>query len=136
MEYGRASGISARPERVKSVFELDVYRLAYQLSLDVHVASHKFPKTEQYGGVADQMRRASKSVCANLAEGWGKWSTSAERSHFTRIALGSATEMQVWLSYARDLNFLAPKDAAAHGSRYEDVARMLAGLLKNGKKGD
>jgi hypothetical protein len=53
------------------VWSLEVFRRAYALSLDLHWASQGFPKFEQYGGVADQLRRASKSVCALLAEGSG-----------------------------------------------------------------
>ncbi len=48
---------------------LDVFQKAYRLSLDVHRASLTWPKTEQYGGIADQLRRSSKSICANLVEG-------------------------------------------------------------------
>jgi 23S rRNA-intervening sequence protein len=58
--------------QVSSVEDLDVFRRAYAISLDLHLASLKFPKIEQFGGLADQMRQASKSICANLAEGFGK----------------------------------------------------------------
>jgi four helix bundle protein len=51
------------------VWTLDVFRRAYALSLDVHRATQDFPRTEQYGGVAEQLRRASKSICALLVEG-------------------------------------------------------------------
>jgi hypothetical protein len=58
------------------VWSLEVFRRAYALSLDLHWASQGFPKFEQYGGVADQLRRASKSVCALLAEGSGRQASS------------------------------------------------------------
>jgi hypothetical protein len=61
----------AKPS-VSSVEDLDVFRRAYAISLDLHQVSLKFPKIEQFGGLADQIRRASKSICANLAEGFGK----------------------------------------------------------------
>ena len=48
--------------------DLKVFRMAYALSLDIHRASLAWPKTEQFGGIADQFRRASKSVSANLIE--------------------------------------------------------------------
>ena len=56
---------------VRSFHDLDVYQKAYQLSLDIHKATLGFPKLEQFA-LADQMRRASKSICANLAEGFAK----------------------------------------------------------------
>jgi four helix bundle protein len=52
--------------------DLDVFRLAYELSLAVHRASLTWPKIEQYGGLADQARRASKSVCSLIVEGVGR----------------------------------------------------------------
>ena len=52
------------------VEDLEVFRRAYRLSLEVHRASLEFPRIEQFA-LADQVRRASKSICANLAEGFG-----------------------------------------------------------------
>ena len=52
--------------------DLEVFRRAYRLSLDLHRASLDFPKIEQFGGLADQLRRASKSVCSLMAEGAGR----------------------------------------------------------------
>ncbi|WP_263498206.1 four helix bundle protein [Mesorhizobium sp. CA13] len=56
---------------IKRARDLDVYRRAYAVSLDVHKATLVFPKMEQYA-LADQMRRSSKAICANLAEGFAK----------------------------------------------------------------
>ena len=53
------------------VESLAVFQRAYKLSLDVHKATLSFPKVEQYA-LADQMRRASKAICATLSEGYGK----------------------------------------------------------------
>jgi four helix bundle protein len=66
----------------RTVWDLEVFRRAYGLSLDVHRVSLTFAKIEQFGGLADQLRRSSKSVCANLAEGFGgsvdrRWSFAA-----------------------------------------------------------
>ena len=112
------------------VEDLDVYRRAYALSLEVHRTSLGFPPIEQRV-LADQIRRASKSICANLAEGF------ARRGHapldfrrFVVIAIGSADEMRVWLCYARDLGYVEPGQAAAWSSGYAEIARMLQGLLR------
>ena len=59
------------PGFVSRVEELEVFRRAYALSLEVHRASLEFPRIEQFA-LADQVRRASKSICANLAEGFGR----------------------------------------------------------------
>ena len=58
-------------EWVERAEDLEVFRRAYRLSLEVHRASLEFPRIEQFA-LADQVRRASKSICANLAEGFGR----------------------------------------------------------------
>jgi four helix bundle protein len=50
--------------------------MPYQLSLELHRVSLDFPKIEQFGGLADQLRRASKSVCSLIAEGAGRQQSS------------------------------------------------------------
>ena len=90
-------------EWVQGVEDLGVFRRAYRLSLEVHRASLEFPRIEQFA-LADQIRRASKSICANLAEGFGRQQQSKpEFRRFVMMALGSADEMQVWSLYCRDL---------------------------------
>src|SRR5438067_13231307 len=95
---------------VSSVEDLEVFQRAYRISPDLHRASLQFPKVEQFGGLADQMRRASKSICANIAEGFGKQRQSnAEFKRYLLMAIGSADEMQVWLKYCCDLEYADQK---------------------------
>ena len=63
-------------EQIERVEDLEVFRRAYRLSLEVHRASLALPRIEQFA-LADQLRRASKSICANLAEGFARQSHSA-----------------------------------------------------------
>ncbi len=99
---------------VKSYDDLVVYQKAYVLSLEVHKKSLEFPKIEQFA-LADQVRRASKSICANIAEGFSKQRLSSpEFKRFLGIAIGSSDEMKVWLSYCRDLGYVAADVAAPH----------------------
>ncbi len=115
----------------KDVWSLDVFRRAYTLSLDVHRASLGFPKIEQYGGVADQLRRASKSVCALLAEGAGRQlGSDTEFRRYVLMAVGSLEEAKLWTAYARDLGYLEAAAAGAWTAAFEEIARMLQGLLK------
>ena len=94
-----------------STFEdLEVFRRAYRVSLDLHQASLHFPKVEQFAGLADQIRRASKSICGNIAEGYGKRRRSkAEFKRYLLMAIGSADEMQVWVRYCADLEYIDQK---------------------------
>jgi four helix bundle protein len=94
----------------KSVYDLDVYQRAYKLALAIHKASLNFPQIEQYA-LAGQMRRASKGICANLAEGFAKsYKSQPEFKRYILIAIGSAEEMQVWLDFVGDLAYV-PKEA-------------------------
>ena len=114
------------------VERLAVFRRAYGLSLVLHRASHAFPKVEQYGGVADQLRRSSKSVCALLAEGSGRQlSSDAEFRRYVMMALGSADETKLWCAYAKDLGMAEPAEADAWSTEITEIARMLQGLLKH-----
>ena len=111
--------------------ELDVFKRAYVVSLEIHKASLAFPKIEQYG-LADQIRRASKSICANIAEGFAKSNRSkAELKRYLQIALGSADEMRVWLRYCLDLGYIDQDYWQAWRDEYEQIAKMLQGLSKS-----
>ena len=116
----------------QDVWSLAVFRRAYALSVEIHRASLLFPKVEQYGGVADQLRRASKSVCALLAEGGGRQASSeAEFRRYVIMALGSAEECKLWCRYAADLGCTDPAQAETWQSAYGEIARMLQGLRKH-----
>jgi four helix bundle protein len=116
------------PDFVSRVEELGVFQRAYRLSLEVHRASLDFPRIEQFG-LADQIRRASKSICANLAEGFGRQSWSKpEFRRFLMMGIGSADEMQVWALYARDLGYIGGEAAERWRGEYREIARMLSGL--------
>ena len=115
--------------KISTYEDLEVFQRAYRMSLDVHRTSLQFPKIEQFGGLADQMRRASKSICGNIAEGFGKQRrSSAEFKRYLLMAIGSADEMQVWLRYCRDLEYMDQKDSERWRDEYRQVARMLQGL--------
>ena len=108
--------------------DLEVFQRAYRISLDLHQASLQFPKIEQHA-LADQIRRASKSICGNIAEGYGKRRRSgAEFKRYLLMAIGSADEMQVWLKYAADLKYIDQEIAERWRDEYRHIARMLQGL--------
>ena len=117
---------------MQSVRDLDVFRRAYALSLLVHTASLGFPKAEQFGGIADQLRRASKAVCALLVEGAGRQASSdAEFRRYVIMALGSADEAKLWCEYARDLGYAEAGETQAWMDELGEVARMLRGLARH-----
>ena len=117
-------------EWVERFEDLEVFRRAYRLALEVHRASLEFPRIEQFA-LADQVRRASKSICANRAEGFGRQRLSRpESGRFLMMAIGSADEMQVWTMYCRDLGYIGPEMAERWHGEYREIARMLWGLRR------
>ena len=111
--------------------DLDVFQRAYKVSLELHRMSLQMPRTEQYA-LADQVRRASKSIGANLAEGFGRQAQSkAEFQRFIRMSIGSADEMRVWLRYCFDLGYISNEQWQAWRDEYEQIAKMLQGLHRS-----
>ena len=112
------------------VADLQVFQRAYKLSLEVHRASLALPQIEQFA-LADQIRRASKSICVNLAEGFAKRVYSqAEFKRFLLMSLGSSDEMQIWSRYCADLGYIEESEAQRWEAEYREISAMLNGLLQ------
>ena len=119
---------SADERAIRRVEDLEVFRRAYRLSLEVHRASLEFPRIEQFA-LADQVRRASKSICANLVEGFAKQSYSAaEYRRYLLMALGSSDEVQLWLRYCIDLGYVEEVTGGKWIDGHVEISRMLRGL--------
>jgi four helix bundle protein len=113
---------------IQRVEDLEVFRRAYRLSLEIHRASLEFPRIEQFA-LADQVRRSSKSICANLAEGFAKQSYSAaEYRRYLLAAIGSSDETQLWLRYCIDLGYVEEVMGRKWIDGYVEISKMLRGL--------
>ncbi len=116
-------------ELARTVWDLEVFKRAYEISLMVHRQTLTFPKIEQFGGLGDQMRRSSKSICALIAEGFGRQRGSKiEFRRYLVMAMGSADETQLWCRYAADLGYVERHVAQAWAIEYGEIARMLQAL--------
>ena len=79
--------------------------------------------------MADQIRRASKSICANIAEGFAKQRrSSAEYRRYLLMAIGSADEMRVWIRFCLDLNYVDQATSARWREEYIAIAKMLQSI--------
>lgn len=107
---------------------LKLFQLAYQLSLEIHRESMGWDKREQFNGVAGQLQRSSKSICANLVEGYAKKSTKKDTLHFIHVARGSLAETILWCDYAKDLNLASEALSDDWALRYEEVSGLLSGF--------
>jgi four helix bundle protein len=96
--------------------------------LAVYRHTRKFPKEEMYG-LTSQLRRASASIGANIAEGCGRRS-DAEMKRFLQIARGSANEVEYHLLLARDLQYLPVDEFKDLEEKMHEVQRMLASLVQ------
>jgi four helix bundle protein len=119
---------SEREGAIRRVEDLEVFRRAYRLSFELHRASLEFPRIEQFA-LADQLRRSSKSICANMAEGFAKQNHSAaEYRRYLLAAIGSSDETQLWLRYCIDLEYVEEVEGRKWIDEYSEVSRMLRGL--------
>ena len=113
---------------VKDFHELKVWQKAHELTLAIYRATVDFPRAELYG-LTSQLRRASASIAANLAEGCGR-SGDAEFARFCSIAMGSASELEYHLLLAKDLKLFKPGAYEELAPRTVELKRMLTALLQ------
>ena len=129
--------MSLNDEFARTVWDLEVFSRAYELSLHVHRQTLAFPKAEQFGGLADQLRRSSKSICALVAEGFGRQRGSkAEFRRYLVMAIGSADESQLWCRYAADLGYVDSDVAHEWVDGFGRIARMLQRLAGSSRRSD
>lgn len=115
---------------IKSAKDLKVYKAAYELAMEIYEVSKQWPKEETYS-LTDQIRRASRSVCANMREAWAKRKYEA---HFTSKLTDSDaenSETDTWLDFARNCGYLNSEDHKRLTTQCADVGKMLGSMLKN-----
>jgi four helix bundle protein len=106
--------------------DLVVWENAHLLTLAVYKNTRPFPNEERFG-LTSQMRRASASIAANLAEGCGRRS-DGEMGRFIQIAMGSGAELSYHLLLARDLGLLESKIYEGLDSDLGGIIRMMSSL--------
>ena len=103
--------------------DLEIYKRSYKLALNIHERTKKFPEIERYD-ITSQIRRCSKSIPTNIAEGYGRKSRD-EFKRFARMSLGSCNEMQVHLSFCKDLGYISKEEYERYQREYNEVGKML-----------
>ncbi len=112
----------------KSFRDLEVYKLARQLSLEIFNTSKSFPKDEMYS-LTDQIRRSSRSVGAQISEAWAK---RRYKKHFISKLTdsdGEQQETQHWIETALDCGYISKKLSKDWLERYASVGRMLNSMI-------
>jgi four helix bundle protein len=113
--------------------DLKVYQLAYKLAMEIFEESKSFPKDERYS-LTDQIRRSSRSVVANIAEGYRKRQYPNMLASKFADSDAEATETQVWLDVARDCGYMKPERHDQLLEQYEQVGRMLGAIIAHPEK--
>jgi four helix bundle protein len=113
-----------KTKRIGSVRELEVYRLAFDTAMEIFEISKNFPVEEKYS-LTDQIRRSSRSVCTNLAEGWRKRRYKAVFINKLSDAEQEAAETQTWLEFALMCNYINKQIFEKMDDKYEHIFAML-----------
>ena len=114
---------------MKTVEDLDVFKLSHQLALEVYEITKGLPEYEKFG-LTSQMRRSAYSIPMNLMEGSHRLTTKEYRQ-FVGIAKGSAGEMKYQLLLARDLKYVSNERYWHLIEKYERVSQMLTRLVQS-----
>ena len=118
---------------IKNFRELVVYQKAFDQGMKIFRLTKQFPKEERFS-LTDQIRRSSRSVCANLAEAWHKRRYPA---HFVSKLTDSdaeAAETQVWLDFSLECKYLGKDDYQQLVKEYREIGRMLGAMISSPDK--
>jgi four helix bundle protein len=127
------SSIKIDKMAAKNFKETKVYKLAYEQAMEIFKTSKSFPSEEKYS-LTDQIRRASRSVCTNIAEAYRKKKYPA---HFVLKVTDSDpenSETGVWLDFSKDCFYLDEKQHKALIERNEEIGRLLNHMINNPDK--
>ncbi len=126
-ETGRKGDWERRKKlKIKTHEDLDVYQLAFDAAMEIYELSKRFPVEEKYS-LTDQIRRSSRSVCANLAEAWRKRRYKAAFLAKLNDCEAEAAETQVWIKFAVKCGYLK---GISGRKLYETYNQILGSLVK------
>lgn len=110
--------------------ELNVYQMAFEVAMNIFHESRSFPIEERYS-LTDQIRRSSRSVCANLAEAWRKRRYEASFLSKLSDAEAEAAETQVWLEFAFQCGYLKEKTFRDLPVALDNILGKIVSLINN-----
>jgi len=113
---------------IQSHKELDVYKMAFEAAMQIFEMTKRFPREETYS-LTDQIRRASRSVCTNIAEAWRKRRYEAAFVSKLNDAEAEAAETQTWLDFAMECGYIAPEGRAELYQTYDHILGKLVNMI-------
>ncbi len=114
---------------IRTVKDLDVYRLSFDAAMLIFKATKAWPPEEKYS-LTDQIRRSSRSVPANIREGFAKRRYKSVFARHLTDAWGSAEETRTWLDFALESGYMAQEVHAELSEKYDRICAMLFKLLR------
>ena len=123
---------AAKRPLVRRYTDLEVYKLGFGLAMRLFEVSKSFPPEERYS-LTDQMRRSSRSVCANLAEAWRKRRYEAAFVSKLGDSEAEAAETQTWIQFAVECKYLDRKVARELYREYDAVLGKLVLMITHAK---
>ena len=114
----------------KSAKDLNVYQKAYSLAMEIFNISKTWPREEKYS-LTNQIRRSSRSVCANLREAWAKRRYEAHFTNKLTDSDGENSETDTWLDFAKDCKYISDEDHHRMTNECNEVGAMLGSMIKN-----
>jgi four helix bundle protein len=115
---------------IESYKDLKVYQVSYSLAMKMFWLTKKMPKEEIYS-LTDQIRRSTRSITANVVEGWSKrYYENIFKRHLIH-SIGSCDETKVWLNFALDCKYITTEEHKTFTDQYEELGKMLYMLWKN-----
>jgi len=119
-------------KEIKNFYDLDAWKQAHILVVEVYRITENFPKEELYG-IVSQLRRAVSSITANIAEGFARYHFE-DKIRFYYQARGSAAEVQNFLLIARDLKIINDEICKKLGEKSKEVQKLINGLIRSIEK--
>ncbi|HZV03815.1 MAG TPA: four helix bundle protein [Gemmataceae bacterium] len=117
-------------DKIQTHRDLEVYRKAFEAAMQIFELSKLFPREEIYS-LTDQIRRSSRSVCANLAEAWRKRRYEAAFISKLSDSESEAAETQVWLEFAVKSAYMDRDQAARLYQIYDQVICTIVGMINH-----
>lgn len=117
-------------KKIQYHWELEVYQLAFEAAMRIYDLSEKFPKHEQYS-LTSQIRDASRSVCSNIAEGWGRRRYLGAFVNKFNEAESEARETQCWLQFAVKCGYISQQDGTDLHNTYHQIIGKLVNMENN-----
>ena len=122
-----------RKRDIRHFRDLDVYRRAFDAAIEIFQMTKGFPSEEKFS-LVDQIRRSSRSVCANLAEGWRKRKYMAVFKNKVTDSMQEASETQCWLEFCLACKYIDKDTFNKVDNEYEQLISMLNSMEMNAKK--